>query len=95
LNIYLVLRLHHQFYSGYTVAKPSPETALLQNTDELIYANIGSLVFFARKGYVIVIPDYRLVPAVKSPASPDDIRDTMLWVTDLEHADEVGILGTP
>jgi acetyl esterase/lipase len=73
-------------YGGGTVSGDR----ILANTEGLVYANVGS--FFARKEYVVVIPDYRLVPAVKFPAPSEDIRDAMIWIT--EHAGEVGTAGT-
>ena len=44
--------------------------------------------FFARHGFLTVIPDYRLVPEVRFPAASEDIRDALVWVAG--HAAEVG-----
>jgi acetyl esterase/lipase len=46
---------------------------------DLAYALIGS--YFARRGFVVVIPDYRLVPNVRFPGQAEDIRDAIIWTT--------------
>ncbi|KII86579.1 hypothetical protein PLICRDRAFT_55506 [Plicaturopsis crispa FD-325 SS-3] len=51
---------------------------ILEGASSLIYANMGS--FFARRGFLTVIADYRLAPEVKYPASAEDIRDAIAWV---------------
>jgi hypothetical protein len=43
-----------------------------------IYGNVGS--FFASKGFLTVIPDYRLVPHVTYPGPPQDICDALGWL---------------
>ncbi|KAJ8457759.1 hypothetical protein ONZ45_g18188 [Pleurotus djamor] len=56
---------------------------------DLVYANVGS--FYASRGFITVIADHRLVPDVKSPGQPEDIRDAFEWiVSNLERvsADE-------
>lgn len=42
--------------------------------------------------YVVVIPDYRLVPTVSFPEPINDVRDAILWV--LEHTQEINQGGT-
>ncbi|KDQ57882.1 hypothetical protein JAAARDRAFT_78398 [Jaapia argillacea MUCL 33604] len=42
------------------------------------YASLGA--FFAQRGFITVIPDYRLVPNVRYPEPAEDIRDAFLWV---------------
>ncbi|KAG1744928.1 Alpha/Beta hydrolase protein [Suillus paluster] len=42
------------------------------------YRALGS--FFAHRGFITIIPDYRLVPEVKFPASSEDIRDAVNWI---------------
>ncbi|KZV84757.1 alpha/beta-hydrolase [Exidia glandulosa HHB12029] len=42
--------------------------------------NVGA--FWATRGFVSVISDYRLVPNVQWPGPPADIRDAMSWVVD-------------
>ncbi|PCD21142.1 hypothetical protein AU210_016568 [Fusarium oxysporum f. sp. radicis-cucumerinum] len=47
--------------------------------DGLLYANIGH--FFAEKcGYVVVIPDYRLVPEARFPSGGEDIAMALEWL---------------
>lgn len=55
-------------------------------TDGLIYSNIPT--FFARHGMIGVNANYRLVPDVKWPGGPDDIRGVLEWLR--EHAVEYG-----
>ncbi|KAM5542084.1 hypothetical protein V8D89_004394 [Ganoderma adspersum] len=45
---------------------------------DLGYTNAG--VFFAKRGILTVIPDYRLYPHVTYPAPIEDIRDALAWV---------------
>ncbi|KAH9847096.1 alpha/beta hydrolase domain-containing protein [Lenzites betulinus] len=44
---------------------------------DLAYANVGA--FFAKRGIVTVIPDYRLVPDAKFPGPAEDVRDAVAW----------------
>jgi len=46
--------------------------------DGLIYSNIST--FFARQGMIGVNMNYRLVPDVKWPGGPEDIRSVLLWL---------------
>ncbi len=46
--------------------------------DGLIYSNIPT--FFARHGMIGVNMNYRLVPDVKWPGGPEDIRSVLLWL---------------
>ncbi|KAI0821730.1 alpha/beta hydrolase domain-containing protein [Trametes gibbosa] len=43
----------------------------------LAYSNLGA--FFAKRGIMTVIPDYRLLPAVKFPEPAEDVRDAIAW----------------
>lgn len=43
--------------------------------------------FFATRGFLTVIPDYRLVPEVRFPAASEDVRDALVWIA--AHAAEV------
>ena len=52
---------------------------------EMGYRALGS--FFAARGFLTVIPDYRLVPEVRFPSASEDLRDALLWVAG--HAGEV------
>ncbi|TFK38475.1 alpha/beta hydrolase domain-containing protein [Crucibulum laeve] len=45
---------------------------------DLGYACLGA--YFARQGFVTVIPDYRLVPHVKFPGPAEDVRDAIEWI---------------
>ncbi|KAI1791601.1 alpha/beta-hydrolase [Ganoderma leucocontextum] len=44
---------------------------------DLGYTNLG--VFFAKRGILTVIPDYRLYPSVSYPAPVEDVRDAIAW----------------
>ncbi|KAI0370651.1 alpha/beta hydrolase domain-containing protein [Pilatotrama ljubarskyi] len=44
---------------------------------DLGYCNVGA--FFAKRGILTVIPDYRLVPHVKFPEPAEDVRDALAW----------------
>jgi triacylglycerol lipase len=46
--------------------------------DGLIYSNIPT--FYARHGMIGVNMNYRLVPDVKWPGGPEDIRSVLLWL---------------
>lgn len=45
---------------------------------DLSYDNLGA--YFAQKGFVTVIPDYRLVPNVVFPEPARDVRDAIEWI---------------
>ncbi|KLO08152.1 alpha/beta-hydrolase [Schizopora paradoxa] len=45
---------------------------------DLVYTNVGA--FFASRGLLTVIPDYRLVPEVKYPQPVEDINDALAYV---------------
>ncbi len=48
---------------------------------DIIYHNLSS--FFATRGFVTVVPDYRLVDSgVQFPGAAQDVRDAMQWVVD-------------
>ena len=47
-------------------------------TDGYIYSNVAR--FFARHGMIGVNANYRLVPDVKWPGGPDDIRAVLQWL---------------
>lgn len=44
----------------------------------LVYNNLGA--FFASRGILTVIPDYRLVPGITYPQGSEDIRDALTWI---------------
>ncbi|TFK38477.1 alpha/beta hydrolase domain-containing protein [Crucibulum laeve] len=45
---------------------------------DLAYACVGS--YFARQGFLTVIPDYRLAPRARFPDCAEDVRDAVDWV---------------
>ncbi|KAK0442228.1 Alpha/Beta hydrolase protein [Armillaria borealis] len=48
---------------------------------DIIYHNLGS--FFATRGFITIVPDYRLVDSgVRFPSAAQDVRDAMQWVVD-------------
>jgi len=49
---------------------------------DLAYANVAT--YFAKRGFLTVIADYRLVPNVKFPLPAEDLRDAVQWV--VNHA---------
>ncbi|KAF8154561.1 Alpha/Beta hydrolase protein [Crassisporium funariophilum] len=60
----------------------------------LVHNNLGA--FFASRGVLTVIPDYRLVPSITFPQGSEDVRDAINWVTrNLSEGDhnEVYLLG--
>lgn len=44
----------------------------------LVYSCVAA--YYARRGYLVIIPDYRLVPHVKYPGPAEDVRDALRWV---------------
>ncbi|KAF8151671.1 alpha/beta hydrolase domain-containing protein [Crassisporium funariophilum] len=55
----------------------------------LVYACLAA--FYARRGFIVVIPDYRLVPNVTFPGPAEDVRDAMRWaVQNTEHLVSTG-----
>ncbi|PPQ96014.1 hypothetical protein CVT26_016176 [Gymnopilus dilepis] len=57
----------------------------------LVYACVGA--FYARRGYIVVIPDYRLVPDVTFPGPAEDVRDAIRWV--VQNPENLVSDGTP
>ncbi|KIP05065.1 hypothetical protein PHLGIDRAFT_108726 [Phlebiopsis gigantea 11061_1 CR5-6] len=51
----------------------------------LVYANLGA--FYAERGFVTVIADYRLLPNMKFPDPVVDIKDAISWF--VAHDDDV------
>jgi acetyl esterase/lipase len=47
---------------------------------DLAYRNVGA--YFAKQGFIVVIPDYQLVPKVSFPEPARDLRSAMEWVVD-------------
>ncbi|KAF4622629.1 hypothetical protein D9613_009271 [Agrocybe pediades] len=60
---------------------------------DLVYSNLGA--YFARHGYVVVIPDYRLVPNVTFPGGSEDVRDAVRWVCDDANGVNLVLDGSP
>ncbi|KAF8331582.1 Alpha/Beta hydrolase protein [Amanita rubescens] len=50
----------------------------------LVHNNLGA--YFASRGVLAVITDYRLVPNAVFPQGAEDVRDALLWV--IEHVSE-------
>jgi acetyl esterase/lipase len=67
------------------------DRSISPKTFGLVYACVGA--FFARKGYVVVIPDYRLVPHVAFPGAAEDVRDAVRWVT--QNTENLVSTGSP
>ncbi|KAJ7804184.1 Alpha/Beta hydrolase protein [Mycena olivaceomarginata] len=53
---------------------------------DLAYGNIG--VYFAARGFVTIVPDYRLTPGATYPGAAEDLRDALVWT--VSHPDELG-----
>jgi len=53
---------------------------------DLIYRCVGA--FFASRGFLTIIPDYRLVPHVKYPQPVEDVRDALHFVA--QHLGDAG-----
>ncbi|GLB41877.1 putative carboxylesterase family protein [Lyophyllum shimeji] len=47
---------------------------------DLGYACVGA--FFARRGFLVIIPDYRLFPDAVFPGAVEDVRAAILWTID-------------
>jgi hypothetical protein len=55
--------------------------------NELVYANLAH--FFAKNfGFVVIIPDYRLVPEAKFPSGAEDVAAVIDWIH--KYPKEVG-----
>ncbi|KAJ7023852.1 Alpha/Beta hydrolase protein [Mycena alexandri] len=53
---------------------------------DLGYGNLG--LYFAKRGFVTIIPDYRLTPATTFPGPAEDIRDAISWA--VAHSADLG-----
>ncbi|KIK64249.1 hypothetical protein GYMLUDRAFT_40539 [Collybiopsis luxurians FD-317 M1] len=62
---------------------------ILPEPADLAYANLGA--YFANKGFITVIPDYRLLPEAKYPDPIVDVRDAIVWVTENPHSLSHGV----
>lgn len=58
---------------------------------DLAYACVGA--YYAHRGFITVIPDYRLVPNVIFPRPAEDVRDAVLWVAN--HPEHLTTPTTP
>ena len=47
---------------------------------EFVYANLGA--FFAQRGFLVVIPDYRLVPEIVYPNPAEDSAAALKWIVE-------------
>ena len=59
--------------------------------NDLVYAIIGS--YFARRGFVVVIPDYRLVPNVRFPGQAEDVCSAVIWT--MKHPEHLSSASSP
>lgn len=50
---------------------------------DLVCANIGA--YFAQRGFITIIPDYRLMP-VTYPMPSLDVRDAIVWILENPHS---------
>jgi len=65
------------YFSGWRVYPPP---------NDLLYLNYGA--YFAKRGFVTIIPDYRLVSeGAKFPEPMEDVRDAIAWT--VSHAAEL------
>ncbi|KAF9524811.1 alpha/beta hydrolase domain-containing protein [Crepidotus variabilis] len=46
----------------------------------LVYACLAA--YFARQGFIVIIPDYRVVPNVVFPGPAEDVRDAIRWTVE-------------
>ncbi|KAJ7737068.1 Alpha/Beta hydrolase protein [Mycena metata] len=53
---------------------------------DLGYGNVG--LYFAKRGFVTIIPDYRLAPGTTFPGPAEDIRDALSWA--VAHSADLG-----
>ncbi|KAK7032683.1 esterase lipase thioesterase family protein [Favolaschia claudopus] len=53
---------------------------------DLMYGNLGS--YFSSRGFVTIIPDYRLAPETTYPGPALDLRDALAWA--ISHPDVLG-----
>ncbi|PPR00214.1 hypothetical protein CVT24_004953 [Panaeolus cyanescens] len=59
------------------------ERRISPNTFGLVYSNVAA--FFARRGYIVIIPDYRLVPSATFPQPSIDLREAIHWALQNPH----------
>ncbi|KAG6834885.1 hypothetical protein H0H93_006655, partial [Arthromyces matolae] len=58
---------------------------------DLGYASVGS--YFAHRGFIVIIPDYRLAPNTIFPGAAEDVRDSILWA--IKHPENLSTPSTP
>jgi acetyl esterase/lipase len=51
---------------------------------DLGYGNLAT--YFSNKGFITIIPDYRLIPEVSFPGPMEDVRDAIKWILQNDHA---------
>ncbi|KAI0313543.1 alpha/beta-hydrolase [Amylostereum chailletii] len=59
----------------------------------LAYGNLGA--YFAKQGFLTVIPDYTLVPPARYPEPAREIRDAIQWVVDHSVDVQASVSGSP
>ncbi|RDB21772.1 putative isoprenylcysteine alpha-carbonyl methylesterase ICME [Hypsizygus marmoreus] len=58
---------------------------------DLVYANVGA--YFARRGFITIIPDYRLAPDTVFPGAAEDVRDAIRWA--IKHPEHLTTQNSP
>ncbi|KAJ7609194.1 Alpha/Beta hydrolase protein [Mycena polygramma] len=53
---------------------------------DVAYGNVG--LYFAARGFITIVPDYRLVPHTTYPGPSEDLRDALAWA--VAHAENLG-----
>ncbi|KAK7440583.1 hypothetical protein VKT23_016931 [Stygiomarasmius scandens] len=60
---------------------------------DLGYGNLAH--YFTKKGFITIIPDYRLMPEVTFPGPMQDVKSAIKWVLENDHALRHGNITDP
>ncbi|KAF5347214.1 hypothetical protein D9758_011046 [Tetrapyrgos nigripes] len=60
---------------------------------DLGYGNLAT--YFSKKGFVTIIPDYRLIPEASFPQPMEDVRDAITYVLENDHVLRNGTVTDP
>ncbi|THV02023.1 alpha/beta-hydrolase [Dendrothele bispora CBS 962.96] len=60
---------------------------------DLGYGNLAN--YFSRKGFITIIPDYRLMPDVSFPGPMEDVKSAVKWILENDHALRNGNINDP